>query len=141
MLDTGRWIFLTVVPFLFGCFMFVPIYAARPSLVGNPRYEQKYALAGAVLLLVTMLATAAGFITGTLLADADRVSWARMGLSACAVPIDSAEEVASASGTPVLIAENTWASFFPKPYSGRVSTYGTGPLAGQACDSGDVGGD
>jgi len=141
MQEMGQWLFLPIVPCVFGCLMFGPIYLVRPWLVNKPRFEQQHAVAGSILLLATMLATTAGLVTATLLADADRESWARIGLMACKLPTTAASELALASGASVLVAANTRASFSSTAYSGRVVSYGTGPLAGQSCDSYNVRGE
>lgn len=121
--EVGQWGFLVGIPLLFGALMFLPLYAAG------------HRTAGAALLLVTLLAMTAGLLTAALLTESERRSWVRIGLSACAVSTNRAEDLLAASGAPVLVAEDTWAAVPADPFPGRVVVFGTGPRAGQECDS------
>ena len=138
--EMGQWMHLPVIPVVSGCVALGLLCLARSLFSAHTRYKERFTAASAIVLLATILAVTAGVITATLLADADRESWARTGLNACGVPTSEVEAVISASGAPVPIAQDSWATFSSDSDSGRVITYGTGPLARQACDSGDVSG-
>jgi len=135
MTDMGRWAYLALIPVLFGVLIVPLIYAVRVFLRASPRFHQNLALVSQLALVVTILAATAGFITATLLADQDRLAWARAGLNACHQPQGGAEDLAASPGTPIDLDDGVWATFRLEAASGYVTVYGPGSPADGACDS------
>lgn len=135
MTGMGRWAYLALIPVLFGVLLLLPIYAVRAFHRATPRFHQNLALVSQLALVVTILTATAGVITATLLADQDRLAWARAGLEACHQPPGEAEGLAASPGTPIDLGDGVWATFKLEAASGYVTVYGPGLPPEEECDS------